>query len=187
MEWVILDGLDRETGLNERISRTLTSRLAQAGMPYTYFRMDELKIAPCRSCGACGYKSPGKCVINDDLHGILRVVARSGVLVFLSPIRFGGYSSCLKKALERFMNLGMPYYTVHKGHLLHPMRYGEKSVLSIGVKEADVAGEDETFRLLLERNARNLLSPHQRAVILNPADAEVEPALGQALEVALQW
>lgn len=186
LDWTILDGFDTESPIAGEIGEALKSKLERAGKRYTYFKMNDLNLATCRSCSACSYKSPGKCVVKDDLHEIMRAAARSNVLVFLTPIRFGGYTSQLKKALEKFMNLGYPYYTFTNGKLLHPMRYGDKSILSIGVVEADVPGQEETFRLHLRRNAQNLLSPHQQAVIVRPDSAAAAQIL-PGVEEALRW
>lgn len=186
LDWVILDGFDRPSPVAEQISALLRSRLRQAGKRHEIFPLTRMDLKICRSCGACGYKSPGKCVVNDHLHGILRAVAPSQVLVFLSPIRFGGYSYPLKKTTEKFMTLGMPYYSVPGGRLMHALRYDAKSLLTIGVTEAEEAGQEECFRLLGRRNARNLQSRHHQTVIVRPADS-VLTAVGPVLEEALQW
>ncbi|HYF92483.1 MAG TPA: NAD(P)H-dependent oxidoreductase [Symbiobacteriaceae bacterium] len=186
MDWVILDGFDADNGAADEIRTTLRRRLDEAGRRHTCFRVSQMQIAACRSCGACGYKSPGKCVLKDDLHEIMRTVARGSVLVFLTPIRFGGYPSQLKKVLERFMNLGYPTYMVRDGYLLHPMRYGEKSLLVIGVAETDLPSQEATFRLLAKRNARNLVARHTRAVVVRPGGYIAGP-IGDAVEEALSW
>ena len=186
MDWVILDGFDRPSTAAEQILALLRDRLQQAAKRYEIFPLAKMNLASCRSCGACGYKSPGKCVVNDHLHGILRAVAPSRVLVFLSPVRFGGYSYPLKKTTEKFMTLGMPYYSVPGGRLMHALRYDAKSLLTIGVTEADVAGQEECFRLLSRRNANNLQSPHHRSVIVRPWDS-VQAEVAPLLEEALPW
>jgi len=184
-QWVILDGFDGDRRTADAIGGTLRERLESMGKQYTAFRISDLHIAPCRSCGACGYKSPGKCVVNDDLHQILRAVAPCSVLVFLSPIRFGGYASKLKMALEKFMNLGSPYFTVTQGKLLHRLRYPAKALLSIGVTEGERVAEAETFQLLVRRNAQNLQCWRHKAVVLQPAALEAE--LNGVLEEVLPW
>lgn len=190
VDWTILNGFDPDPAPGEAVSTGLRSRLEQAGKRCAVYTLREMNIAPCRSCGACGYRSPGQCVVNDDLHAILRSVAHSQVVVFLSPIRFGGYASQLKKVVEKFMVLGMPYYMVRDGHLLHPMRYGQKSLISIGVVEADLPGQEECFRLLLERNATNLLCPKRKAVVVRPdglTPATLSARLDQLVGEAMAW
>ncbi|MDF2631275.1 MAG: NADPH-dependent reductase [Symbiobacteriaceae bacterium] len=189
MDWAILDGFEGETGTGANVGALLRSRLDQAGKQYAYLKLSEKVLTACRSCGACSYKSPGKCVVADDHHEVMRAAAASNVLVYLSPVRFGGYSSRLKIATEKFMNLGLPYYMVRRGQLLHRMRYGEKSLLTIGVTEMNLAGQEDAFRLLGRRNAKNLVCRQHRSLVLQPSDtwADAEAAIDGALKEALTW
>lgn len=189
MDWAILDGFDSENGVTDHIGSVLRSRLDQKGKRHAFFKLKDMDIAPCRSCGACSFKSPGKCVVNDDMHGILRAIASSSVVVLLTLVRFGGYSAQLKKATDKFMVLGMPTYIVRKGHMLHPMRYGDKSLIVIGVLAANLTGQEEAFRLLVERNALNILAPHHKVLFVKPSDTKtgMGERISHVLEEALQW
>jgi hypothetical protein len=86
----------------------------------------------------------------------------------LTPIRFGGYNSTLKKAVDKFMTLGLPSYKVKHGHLLHPMRYGSKFIICIGVNESDSKDQEACFRRLVENNAFNMDS-ECRTVVFRPS------------------
>ena len=88
----------------------------------------------------------------------------------LTPIRFGGYSSQLKKAVDRTMSMGLPFYIVKNGHLLHAMRYGNKSLLAIGLAEENLRGQEENFRTLVTRNALNMSFSYKKALIFRPSD-----------------
>jgi len=151
-----------------------------------YFRLSQLNILPCRSCGSCGVRTPGICVQKDDMNAVLHSMAESRLLVYITPVRFGGYSSLLKKAIDRSMPLGEPFYMVKKGHLLHPMRYGEKFLLGIGLSTDVIPDEEENFSLLLSRNAMNMQSLCQ-ARIFHPADnmRSIEETLNKDLEGVL--
>jgi multimeric flavodoxin WrbA len=107
-------------------------------------------------------------VLQDDSHEILRAIARCSTLVMLTPIRFGGYTSTLKKAVDKFMSLGLPTYTVKNGHLLHPARYGSKFIVGVGVYEGNSEDQEACFRRLVENNAFNLQSQY-RTLILKPS------------------
>jgi len=48
-------------------------------------------------CFGCWNKTPGTCVMKDDSAKIAKAVVNSDLLIFLTPITFGGYSSELKK------------------------------------------------------------------------------------------
>jgi multimeric flavodoxin WrbA len=168
MSIVILDAME---GGND-ISNNLKGKLIQTGEEFSYFKLKDMNILPCRSCGACGFKSPGKCVLQDDSHEILRAIARCSTLVMLTPIRFGGYTSTLKKAVDKFMSLGLPSYTVKHGHLLHPTRYGSKLIVGIGVYEGNSKDQGDCFRRLVENNAFNLQSEYRTLILKSSEDME---------------
>ncbi|MGE5630728.1 MAG: flavodoxin family protein [Caulobacteraceae bacterium] len=164
MSIVVLDAMESENSLTDAIKEVCKERVEEL----IHFRLKDMNILPCRSCGACGYKSPGKCVAEDDAHEILRAIARSGIVILLTPIRFGGYTSTMKKIVDKFMNLCLPSYTVKHGHLLHPARYGSKFLLGIGAYEGESKDEGECFARLVENNALNLQYPC-RTIILKPS------------------
>ncbi|WP_425445827.1 flavodoxin family protein [Dethiothermospora halolimnae] len=160
---VILDGTEKDS----HIGNTITKLLEAKDKRVTYYRLEDMKIKPCISCGACGVRAPGECILNDDMIDIYKSIAKCHVLMMITPIRFGGYSFCLKKAVDRFMPLSLPLYKVEKGNLLHPMRYKNKSLIGIGIVEQNIEGEKEAFKRLVKRNAINFQYKH-RAITINP-------------------
>ncbi len=176
MQAAILDGTEN----SGPIEASLKKVLAERGIEFRYFKLKDMRVLPCRSCGACGLKSPGRCVISDDMHEVMRAIAGSSLYVVVSPIRFGGYSSTLKKAIDRTMSLGMPFYVVKDGHLLHPMRYGDKALLGIGLAEKNRSEQEANFRTLVSRNALNMQSSFHRTLVFRAGEdkAAIEQALG---------
>lgn len=164
MSIVVLDAAEAY----DNISKALREKTFQRGGEVSYFELGNMAILPCRSCGACAYKSPGKCVFKDDMHEILHAIARSSTVIMLGPVRFGGYSSTLKKAVDKFMQLCLPSYTVKHGHMLHPARYGSKLLIGIGLQQDDQTDRSESFRKLVENNALNL-QYDCKAIVLNPS------------------
>lgn len=169
MHSVILDALENENS----IENFLLTKLAEKGEEFAYFKLQDMNILPCRSCGSCAFKSPGKCVIEDDIHTIMRAIAPSSMIMMLSPIRFGGYSSQLKKVIDKFMPMSLPLYTVKDGHLLHPMRYGHKKLLAIGTVDKNLPEQEENFRKLVAANALNMQFSH-KTLIFKTSDSRKE-------------
>lgn len=155
MRAVVLDGHQKEVHLKE----LMIEEFQKQNWEVDTFFLPEYKILPCRSCGSCGTRTPGKCVLKDDMEPIFRSLAHCDVMVFFSPIQFGGYSSHLKKAVDRMMTMGLPLYRVVDNHLLHPTRYGNKRIMGVGTYEHCDGEEAINFELLVERNALNMLSP----------------------------
>lgn len=183
MSVVILDAVESESPIQNILKRILK----QNDKEILYFKLKEMNILPCRSCGACAFKSPGKCIFSDDMPEILRAFARSSVVVMLTPIRFGGYSSQLKKALDKFMVVGAPLYKVKDGHLLHPMRYGSKVLFVIGMNEENLKNSEEAFRKLVDHNALNMECV-QKTLIFKPSDdtAKIENEIDNVLTEVYQ-
>lgn len=165
MSVIILDGFEEEN----IIGTVLKKMFEEKGKEFSYFKLKDMNILPCRSCGACAYKSPGKCVFEDDMPSIIKSFAKSSVMIMLTPIRFGGYSSQLKKALDKFVAVGFPLYMVKDGHMLHPMRYDSKLIIGIGISSKDVKGAEDNFRTLVERNGLNMQCT-QKTLIFKPSD-----------------
>lgn len=160
MNWVILDGSNKEDSKTKNIGNILKETMNQIGDSYHYFQLRDMNILPCRSCGTCGHKTPGECAIDDEMIDIIKAIVRSKGIILLTPIVFGGYSSNLKKAMDKLTIIGLPLYEVKDGNLLHPMRYSEKIIMGIGSSEMNIKGEEKNFRLLLERNALNTRAPY---------------------------
>ncbi|NPV71046.1 MAG: flavodoxin family protein [Firmicutes bacterium] len=185
MGTVILNGAAIEDSMVDELDRILVQILTGKGESFRDFRLREYDISPCRSCGSCAFRSPGKCTFDDDMPQIIRAAANSPLLVMLTPVRFGGYSSQLKKAVDRLMVMGLPLYIVKGGHLLHPTRYGNPTaLLGIGVAENPLPGEEDAFGTLVARNALNMLVKSHKALVLHPTDsiADMEHRIREALE-----
>ena len=167
MNTVILDGTQIENCVEDNLKIVLSKEYEKND----YFKLSGMNILPCRACGSCGYKTPGKCIINDEMGTILKAVAQCDVLIFFTEIKFGGYSSNLKKAVDRLAVLGIPLYFVKNGYLLHPGRYPGKKLLGIGLIEKDSPKEEENFRTLVARNSLNTQYPHKTLIFKLSEDA----------------
>lgn len=179
MSTVVLDSFESENS----ITTALKKELKVIGEESFYFNLKTMNIKRCRGCGACGDKTPGKCILNDDMQQILKAIAKVKTLILLTPLRFGGYSSQLKIALDRFMVLGLPFYFVRNGTLFHKTRYGHKNYIGIAMKEEKIQGEEENFRNIVLQNAANL-SYTGKALVFNASDSlnEIGERIREILE-----
>lgn len=182
MRAIILDGMKNLNPIGTRLSNIFCEKDEE----YTYFRLEDMRILPCRCCGVCGHKTPGKCVIEDDMQEILKGYAKCDVVIMLTPIRFGSYSSQLKKAVDKLALTALPLYMVKNGHLLHPSRYGSKKLIVIGVIEKEVPAQIGCFKTLVENNALNMLSSAETLIYrsledLKVVEREVDNALREVI------
>ncbi|MGM0652614.1 MAG: flavodoxin family protein [Bacillota bacterium] len=124
------------------------------------------EIANCKGCFHCWVKTPGTCIIDDFSRVVTKLFANADLAVFITPLVYGGYSSELKKALDRIIPFISPYFTTVNGETHHKKRYKKSPALvGIGVTDQDNPEQESTFRKLLLRNSINMHSPFQDSLV----------------------
>jgi multimeric flavodoxin WrbA len=165
MKAVIFNGAKEGDLTIKAIEKNVADQLAKEKWEVEPIELRDMQIANCLGCFGCWVKTPGTCVINDDGRETTRKAIQSDLLVWLTPVTFGGYSSELKKALDRIIPILLPYFQSYHGQIHHKMRYMKyPKLLVIGVQESGVDYE-ETFIALAERNMLNFRSPAHAASV----------------------
>ncbi len=161
MKVLILDGspANGRGAASRKLREALLEEVRARDWRASAFDLDGMTIKPCRGCFACWVKHPGICAIRDDQESILREMAASDLWVFLTPVTFGGYSSALKKALDRAIPVLLPFFIKVNGEIHHPQRYStSRKLIVLGTQpEADEETE-RIFRGLAHRNGINMAS-----------------------------
>ncbi len=65
-----------------------------------YFPAQPL-VQRCLGCFGCWVKTPGRCVLQDRASVLPELLKHCDEWIILSPIVYGGYSVCVKAAIER--------------------------------------------------------------------------------------
>jgi multimeric flavodoxin WrbA len=182
MRTALIDGT-RSLSEAPQLRQALLESLAHVGCEVEDFPLRELRVSECLGCFGCWVKTPGECVLDDDGRRIVQAVVRSELLVFLTPITFGGYSSVLKRAVDRLIPVGLPFFRKYGGEIHHPPRYARsKALLAVGAEGTGASEAGEVFRRLVERNARNLHAACA-AVVAREGEPHVSALLGEALRI----
>lgn len=87
------------------------------------FKVRDMKINYCCGCFGCWIKTPGLCVFKDDMDQILRSMANSNYIIYVSPLNAGFITSQAKKVMDRFIPNALPYINIYDGECHHPKRY----------------------------------------------------------------
>ena len=154
---VILDGGLHPGDLTDQAFQALVPILKARGWSIESFRLREIEIAPCTGCFGCWIRTPGVCVIDDAARGIAEKIIASDLVVYLTPITFGGYSGELKKALDRTIPLILPFFKLYQGEVHHSPRYPRfPSIAFLGTLPRRDAGQEDLFEDLADRNALNM-------------------------------
>ena len=82
----------------------------EAGAETVNIFLAEKEIKYCTACKACWFKTPGKCVIKDDMAEIISLIEDADVRVLATPLYFDNISSLLKTFIDRLMVTASPYW-----------------------------------------------------------------------------
>lgn len=156
MKTLILDGSHVEDAMSSRISSALRAHAPRAET----IVLREQKIGNCAGDFFCWVRSPGLCNIDDDNRIIAEKIVQSDLLVYLTPVTFGGYSSALKRMVDHQIQNILPYFARIDGEIHHQPRYQRyPSLLTIGWMKQPDAQAEAVFRHLVQRNAINMYAP----------------------------
>jgi len=184
MNALILDGALPDNASVTAVSQHLLQALTASGRCVEVVELRKQKIAYCLGCFDCWTKSPGACKIDDDGRTVTAAMLASDLVVYLTPLTFGGYSSELKKVLDRSICLVSPFFTRIDGEVHHKARYDRyPAILGVGVAAAPNDAQAAIFGRLIERNALNLHAPAHAAFVVH--DGDTPSTITTALTVAL--
>ncbi len=179
---LVLNG-EMDKGIDLSVaSQILIEGLTDKGFEVEEKKLKEIEIKPCMGCYACWIKTPGKCIIDDYGRELVSEMINSQLVVYLTPVIYGGYSPELKKALDRIIPLLLPFFKKIKGEVHHPKRYETyPDVLVLGITNRENQDEEVIFNELIGRNALNWYSTFKGRVINIHKDS-LEEAISGALE-----
>lgn len=174
MKALILDGSTEKDEISENVTRDLLDYLHLKDYEVRSRILRDEKIAGCLGCFTCWVKTPGECIIKDAGYDLPNQVMHSDMVVLITPITFGMYSSELKKALDRFpCPVLLPFFKKINGEIHHAPRYANyPKLIAVGSLPNEDRESEETFRTLVSRNAINLHTEAAASIIYSSDQPE---------------
>jgi multimeric flavodoxin WrbA len=171
---VILNGAQPGEDYLTPILSVLTDVLRGNESDVQTFTLRDIKLAHCIGCFGCWVETPGTCIEADAGRDIARAIIRSEMTVLFTPVTCGGYSSELKRMVDRFIQLALPYFSTYGGEIHHPSRYAcFPRVVVVGVQRHSNHEEAKIFQVLVGRNAINFhAASYAVEVVVATDDAE---------------
>jgi hypothetical protein len=175
MKAILLNGALPGDAFVDAVGVALVTSLGDAGWDVTSWTLRDEKSAYCLGCFECWTKTPGLCRINDVGREIARSMIGSDLAIYLTPVTFGGYSSALKKAVDRIICLVLPFFKRVDGEVHHAVRYDRyPRLLGVGVLPAPHPAQEQIFHTLIGRNAINMYAPaHDSAIVYRNQDPAI--------------
>ena len=159
MKALILDGFRQADTGADLMPEIIESELAKRGWSIERLVLRDIAIAPCKGCFNCWVNTPGECCIDDPGRDVARKMMQSDFMLFLTPVTFGGYSSTLKKAVDRLIPNVLPFFRVVDGEVHLVPRYVKYPRLgAVGVVPQSNSEISKLFNRLVKRNSINFYS-----------------------------
>ena len=123
MKVLIIQGSPKmDSGNTAVLLDELTKGMLEVKAEIEVLYTKKLSIQKCEGCFACMFKSPGKCMIKDDMQNIYDRLAEADVWIFASPVYWCGFPSGTRNLVERLSPFLKPEFEVYGDKLGHPWR-----------------------------------------------------------------
>lgn len=185
MHVTVLDGSTGPDGPGERLMRILVAVLGEAATTKV-FALDSTAISSCSGCFGCWNRNPGQCWKEDAGRQLAEQAIRSDLLVFFSPVTFGGYSAPLKNAVDRLIPLISPYHLRVAGtqNPEEPQNKALPHLLAIGWQDHPDSEAAGLFRRLAKRNGETFHTLAAAEVVGSTLDeGELQQRIGGMLQM----
>ncbi len=167
MKAVILDGSAATDAVGTQVREALVSQLRERGWNTEEIVLRDKKIGACSGCFFCWIRTPGICTLDDDNRVIAEKVMSGDLLIYLTPVTFGGYSSILKGMVDHLIPNISPFFQSINGETHHKQRYKTyPDLMTIGWMDEPDPQAEALFRYLTKRNSLNFFSPQQCSRVL---------------------
>ncbi|MFH1716092.1 MAG: flavodoxin family protein [Planctomycetota bacterium] len=159
MRITIFNGSPRaENGNTHLMVEAFSKGATQAGAEVENIFLAKKKINPCRGCFACWFKTPGVCVIKDDMAELIEKFVNSDVVVFATPVYVDNVTGIMKNFMDRIIPAADPHFEKDEGgecvHMTKSDKVPELVVISnCGFPEQS---HFQVLELLFRRIARNM-------------------------------
>lgn len=136
---------------------------------YTDFKIlfaTENDLKPCIGCFKCWLKTPGICIMKNSSQNISKDIIESDLLIFVTEIKYGSYSTAIKRVWDKQLPLLLPFFTIINNEMHHSARYKKyPNIMVVGYGENITVEEEKTLSSLVTANAVNFHSKEAKTYI----------------------
>ncbi len=104
-------GSPRRRGNTDRLLDEFEAGVKETGGVPVRIVAASLALAGCRGCGACS--TTGRCVVDDDMCDVYRLIDESAAIAVATPVYFASVPSQLKALLDRCQPYWVRRYRLH--------------------------------------------------------------------------
>lgn len=113
----VLNGSARENGNTEIMVDEFVRGAKEKGHIVNKINVGNKNVSGCKGCQYC-FANDGKCIQEDDMQEIIKVIDETEMIVFASPIYWFDINGQLKNVIDRMYARGRKGFTIKKSALL---------------------------------------------------------------------
>lgn len=99
-----------------RIIEAFLKGASRAGADIETYQLMDYNINQCKGCFSCWFKSPGKCIFNDDMNELMEAYKNADVICFASPVFTWNVTGLFKNFVDRLVPLKSPIIVENQGN-----------------------------------------------------------------------
>ena len=93
--------------------------------------VNQLEMNPCLGCFSCWNKTPGECIIKDDMQEVIEKLLWADITIWSFPLYYFSVPSKLKNLIDRQLPMVLPFMEKNAKSGSHPTRYDMSSKRNI--------------------------------------------------------
>ncbi len=101
MKIVAINGSPRPAGTCSRVLTDLLGRFPSGDHEIHSYPLNAMNIHGCQECYACRHAKSDRCVVKDDLSGVLENAKNADLLIVATPVFYADVSAQLKCFIDR--------------------------------------------------------------------------------------
>jgi multimeric flavodoxin WrbA/putative sterol carrier protein len=115
-------------------------------------RVYKSNIEHCLGCFSCWTKTPGKCIIKDDMSELIEKYINADVVLWSFPLYYFGMPSKIKAFLDRLLPTSLPVMSINEDETSgHPPRYDLSHQRHILISTCGFYSKKDNYTALLQQ------------------------------------
>lgn len=153
MKILVINGSPKGNNSNTmKITNKFVEGLNSVENTVTILNTNELKINGCRGCFNCWTKTPGKCVINDDMNRVMQEYIESDLIIWSFPLYYFSMPSQTKALLDRLLPLNLPFMDKNKNDgASHVERYNMDNKKYVLISTCGFHSRENNYEALIKQ------------------------------------
>lgn len=156
MKMLVLNGSPRGTSSNTyQLTQAFVAGMKdklKAKLSVKTLNLSELRIDPCRGCFGCWTATPGRCVIADEMAGILDEMLDADWILWSFPLYYYGMPGPVKTVLDRCLPLNLPFIEAGAdGRAIHPRRYPQAQAKTLMISTCGFYTVNQNYEALIQQ------------------------------------